>query len=224
VAREIPGEEPRPHALMSPVSAWYAADILIGAPPPDNGPSGRIAFKTGTSFGFRDAFAVGFDRGHAIGVWVGRADNVPVPGLVGRKIAAPILFEAFQRIGPNPGLPPRPKDAIVARTSDLPPPLRHMRSDIPKTVQATARQALQISYPPDGARLDTASLEDMGRSILTLKLQGGAPPFTLLMNGMPVGEGLTRRTIPLPAPGRGFNEIAVIDRLGETRRVGVRLE
>jgi len=222
--RERPGQQPERHTLTSPVAAWYAADILIGAPPPDNGPSGRIAFKTGTSFGFRDAFAIGFDRSHAIGIWVGRADNVPVPGLVGRKVAAPILFEAFQRVGPSPGLPPRPKNAIVARTADLPPPLRHMRSDIPKTVQATARQALHIAYPPDGAKLDTDSLEDAGRSTLTLKLQGGAPPFTLLLNGMPVGEGLTRRTIPLPAPGRGFNEIAVIDRLGETRRVGVRLE
>lgn len=222
--RDRPGQEPEPHTLTSPVAAWYAADILIGAPPPDNGPSGRIAFKTGTSFGFRDAFAIGFDRSHAIGIWVGRADNVPVPGLVGRKSAAPILFEAFQRIGLNPGLPPRPKDAIVARTSDLPPPLRHLRSDVPKTVQAATRQALHIAYPPDGARLDTSSLEDSGRSILTLKLQGGAPPFTLLINGMPIGEGLTRRTIPLPAPGRGFNEIAVIDRFGETRRIGVRLE
>jgi penicillin-binding protein 1C len=222
--REMAGQQAQSRTLTSPVAAWYAADILIGAPPPDNGPSGRIAFKTGTSFGFRDAFAIGFDRKHAIGIWVGRADNVPVPGLVGRKSAAPILFEAFQRIGLSAGLPPRPRDAIVARTSELPPPLRHLRSDVPKTVQAATRQALQIAFPPDGARLDSASLEESGRPILTLKLQGGAPPFTMLMNGMPAGEGLTRRTIALPAPERGFNEIAIIDRLGETRRVGVRLE
>lgn len=222
--RETPGEVSATHMLTSPVAAWYAADILIGAPPPDNGPPGRIAFKTGTSFGFRDAFAIGFDRKHAIGIWVGRADNVPVPGLVGRKSAAPILFEAFQRIGLHPGLPPRPKEAIVARTADLPPPLRHLRSDVPKTVLAATRQALQIAYPPDGAKLDSASLAEHGDAVLTLKLQGGAPPFTLLLNGLPVGEGLTRRTIPLPAPGRGFSEIAVVDRLGETRRVGIRMD
>lgn len=222
--RERPDQPQSSHLLMSPVSAWYAADILIGAPPPDNGPAGRIAFKTGTSFGFRDAFAIGFDRRHAIGVWVGRADNVPVPGLVGRKSAAPVLFEAFQRIGLQPGLPPRPPGVIVARTADLPPPLRHLRSDIPKTVLAASRQALEIAFPPDGAKLDAASLMDGESPVLTLKLQGGAPPFTLLVNGMPAGDGHNRRTIPLTAPGRGFTEIAVIDRAGETRRVQIRLD
>ncbi|MGL5446032.1 MAG: penicillin-binding protein 1C [Rhabdaerophilum sp.] len=222
--RELQGEVAVTQTLTSPVAAWYAADILMGAPPPDNGPSGRIAFKTGTSFGFRDAFAIGFDRKHAIGIWVGRADNVPVPGLVGRKSAAPILFEAFQRIGLSPGLPSRPKEAIIARTADLPPPLRHLRSDVPKTILAATRQALQIAYPPDGAKLDLGSLAEGGDPVLTLKLQGGAPPFTLLLNGLPAGESLTRRTIPLPAPGRGFSEIAVIDRHGETRRVGIRLD
>lgn len=221
---ERPGGQKPEMALTSALAAWYAADILIGAPPPDNGPAGRIAFKTGTSFGFRDAFAIGFDRRHAVGVWVGRADTVPVPGLVGRKSAAPILFEAFQRIGLHPGLPPRPKEAIVARTADLPPPLRHLRSDVPKTVLATTRSQLQIVFPPDGARLERASLEENGAMSLPLKLQGGAPPFTFLINGLPVHEGVMRRTVMLPAPGRGFTDIAVMDRIGETRRVQIRLD
>jgi len=80
--------------LMEPVAAWYVANILIGTPPPDNGASGRIAFKTGTSYGYRDAWSVGFDGSHTIGVWVGRPDGAPVPGLIGRNAAAPILFDA----------------------------------------------------------------------------------------------------------------------------------
>ena len=47
--------------------------MLIGAPPPENAAAGRIAFKTGTSYGYRDAWAVGFDGRMTIGVWVGRA-------------------------------------------------------------------------------------------------------------------------------------------------------
>ena len=61
------GEERR---LMEPVAAWYVANILIGTPPPDNGAPGRIAFKTGTSYGYRDAWSVGFDGSHTIGIWV----------------------------------------------------------------------------------------------------------------------------------------------------------
>lgn len=224
-ARERPGETAASTILMSRAAAWQLADVLIGAPPPDNGPLGRISFKTGTSFGYRDAFAIGFDRRHAVGVWVGRADNVPVPGLVGRRSAAPILFEAFQRIGLQPGLPPRPPEVLVARTSELPPPLRHLRQDVPKTIEALIRPGLQIAYPPDGARIDLSSLSELGEApSLVLKLQGGSPPFALLVNGLPAGDGLTRRTIPFAAPERGFAEIAVIDRRGDMQRIAIRLD
>ena len=64
-----------PHRLLDPVAAWYVGNILIGAPPPDNAPHGRVAFKTGTSYGYRDAWAVGFDGRMTIGVWVGRPDG-----------------------------------------------------------------------------------------------------------------------------------------------------
>ncbi len=82
---------PNARRLLDPVAAWYVGNILIGAPPPDNAMPGRIAFKTGTSYGYRDAWAVGYDGRMTIGVWVGRADGAPVPGLVGRAAAAPIL-------------------------------------------------------------------------------------------------------------------------------------
>ena len=88
-----------PRRLLDPVAAWYVGNILIGAPPPDNAPHGRIAFKTGTSYGYRDAWAIGFDGRMTIGVWVGRPDGAPVPGLYGRASAAPILFDAFARSG-----------------------------------------------------------------------------------------------------------------------------
>src|SRR5580704_2287443 len=58
--------------LMDPVAAWQVANVLMGTPPPENGVGGRIAFKTGTSYGYRDAWSVGFDGRITIGVWVGR--------------------------------------------------------------------------------------------------------------------------------------------------------
>jgi penicillin-binding protein 1C len=65
--------------VLDRVAAWYVADILADVPPPLNGTPGRIAYKTGTSYGYRDAWAIGFDGKTAIGVWVGRPDGAPVP-------------------------------------------------------------------------------------------------------------------------------------------------
>jgi penicillin-binding protein 1C len=62
--------------------------------------SKQIAWKTGTSFGFRDAWAIGTTKDYVVGVWVGNADGEGRPGLVGVQTAAPILFEVFDLL-PN---------------------------------------------------------------------------------------------------------------------------
>lgn len=206
------------------VPAWYIADILIGAPPPENAPPLRIAYKTGTSFGFRDAWAVGFDRKHTIGVWVGQADNGAVPGLIGRKVAAPILFDAFSRIGLESGLPPRPREALVATNASLPPPLRHVRQDIPKSMAAMGRQNLAIAFPPDGAAIDASATQQDGKPWVVVKITGGSPPFTYLLNGLPVHGRIARREAGLGPEGLGFTQISVMDSTGATDQVTVRLQ
>lgn len=57
--------------------------------------SKQIAWKTGTSFGFRDAWAIGSTKDYVVGVWAGNADGEGRPGLVGVQVAAPILFDVF---------------------------------------------------------------------------------------------------------------------------------
>src|SRR6201999_3132370 len=114
-----------PSKVLDERAAWYVASILAGAPGPDHVSPGSIAFKTGTSYGYRDAWAVGFDGSRVIGVWVGRPDGASVPGLIARSAAAPILFDAFARTGSLPmALPAPPRGALVASTSRLPPPLQ----------------------------------------------------------------------------------------------------
>src|SRR6202030_2915793 len=116
-------DERDPLRLMDQVAAWQVGNVLIGTPPPENAPHNRIACKTGTSYGSRDAWSVGFDGRMTIGVWVGRPDGAPVPGLVGRTAAAPILFDAFARTGKLPApLPKPPKGALVASNPKLPLP------------------------------------------------------------------------------------------------------
>jgi penicillin-binding protein 1C len=209
--------------IAEPLAAWYVGDILRGAPPPLNAPAGRIAYKTGTSYGYRDAFAVGYDRRHTIAVWVGRPDNGSVPGLVGRLVAAPILFDAFARIGIDPELPSKPRDALVARSSMLPPPLRHLRQDAPKVLASAMSPPLRIAFPPNGARVDLGLTRPDATS-LALKAQGGVPPLTWIVNGAPLGAPDLRRQANWTADGAGFARVSVIDAKGATDSVTVRVE
>ncbi|KQT57646.1 penicillin-binding protein 1C [Methylobacterium sp. Leaf456] len=208
--------------VTDPVSAWYVADILRGAPPPENAPSGRLAYKTGTSYGYRDAWAVGFDARITVAVWVGRPDGASVPGLVGRAAAAPMLFDAFSRFGGEPEPLPRPREALVAATIALPPPLRHIRRDAPKTLAATLGVPLKIAYPPDGARVDLG-ISAGERIRLALKALGGQPPLTWMVDGLPVAESLRRQSDWSPE-GAGFARISVMDAAGASDSVVVRLE
>jgi len=214
-----------PRRVTDPVAAFYVTDILRGAPPPAYALKGRIAFKTGTSYGFRDALAIGFDRGTTIAVWVGRPDNGPTPGLIGREAAAPILFDAFERLGREIEPIRPPKGVLTASvTADLPPPLRHLRQDAPKTMAAAEAPALKIAFPPDGAVVDLGLGDGARNSRLALKALGGAPPFTWFVNGEPVGEADLRRQSAWKPDGAGFARVSVTDAKGASDAVTVRLE
>jgi penicillin-binding protein 1C len=214
-----------PRRVTDPVAAFYVDDILRGAPPPANALKGRIAFKTGTSYGFRDALAIGFDRGTTIAVWVGRPDNGPTPGLIGREAAAPILFDAFERLGRDIE-PIRPPNGVLKAsvTADLPPPLRHLRKDAPKTMAATETPALKIAFPPDGALIDLGLNDGARDTKLALQALGGAPPFTWFVNGQPVAEPDLRRQSAWKPDGAGFARVSVVDAKGASDAVVVRLE
>jgi penicillin-binding protein 1C len=218
-----------PLRFTEAVPAWYVADILKGAPPPLNGAADRIAFKTGTSYGYRDAWAAGFDRRTTIAVWVGRPDNGAVPGLVGRIAAAPILFDAFARLGREAETIPSPPGAIFARsTAALPPPLRHLASKDelpPQGGGIAATETLKIAFPPDGSAIDLGLAgTTTGATPLALKALGGSPPLTWLINGAPVLQDQLRRNTAWMPDGAGFIRLTVIDSKGATDSVSVRLE
>ncbi|WP_272680405.1 peptidoglycan glycosyltransferase PbpC [Providencia sp. PROV032] len=90
-----PTDEIRDRVLMSPGAAWIVRRIMGGEarPVPDTNLSGQVnlAWKTGTSYGYRDAWAIGVNPRYTIGVWVGRPDATPVAGQLGFAIAIPIM-------------------------------------------------------------------------------------------------------------------------------------
>jgi penicillin-binding protein 1C len=222
--RVVMEKEPAaPRRLMDPVAAWYVGNVLLGTPPPENAAGGRIAFKTGTSYGYRDAWSIGFDGARTIGVWVGRPDGAPVTGLVGRASAAPILFDAFARTGKLPtALPGAPKGVLIAATGKLPPPLQRFRPGRLPGEDASAQ--LRIMFPPNGARLELANGDDGKAEPIALKVSGGSGPLTVLVNGLPLTATPGRRTLFFEPEGPGFVRLTVMDAKGASDSVQVRLQ
>ncbi|MEQ1715929.1 MAG: penicillin-binding protein 1C [Hyphomicrobium sp.] len=211
------------HRLMTPAAAWYVSDILKDAPPPADAKGGRFAYKTGTSYGYRDALAIGYDGRHVVAVWVGRADGSSVPGLMGRTAAAPILFDAFARISDKRvPLPAPPPGALQVAAADLPPPLKRWREPGDDAAAGPyLQQPLMISFPPDRSEIETADLDE---SALVLKAEGGALPLTWLIDGAPIpSDPHGREAAWLPA-GTGFAKLTVIDADGRVDRAAIRVK
>ncbi|MDR9820332.1 penicillin-binding protein 1C [Rhizobium hidalgonense] len=214
---ELDGE-----ALLEPVAVWNVADILSGVIPPAGAPQRGIAYKTGTSYGYRDAWSVGYDGRYVLGVWVGRPDNSAVPGLTGYGTAAPILFEAFAKSGiSTTPLPRPPAGAVRIAQSELPISQRRFALNASGLLVASGREpAPQIVYPPEGAHIDLgAGAGDL--SPLMLKLQGGRAPFRWLANGKPLPDLSRRRTQQWLPDGGGYSKLTVIDSAGRAASVGV---
>ncbi len=222
VSGALSGAPPRTQRLLDPVAAWYVGKILLGAPPPESAVAGRIAFKTGTSYGYRDAWAVGFDGRRTIGVWVGRADGVPVPGLIGRAAAAPILFDAFARLGRLAPLPQAPRGALMVVNARLPLPLQRFRPGILPSDSASPPP--RILFPPDGARLEFAAVPDGPPDPIALKISGGVQPLTVLVNGVPLPAAADRHRLFFRPDGPGFVRLTVMDAVGASNSVMVRLQ
>lgn len=210
--------------LMDQAAAWQVGNVLIGTPPPENGVHGRIAFKTGTSYGYRDAWSIGFDGRYTIGVWVGRPDGAPVPGLIGRTAAAPILFDAFARTGKLPvPLPKAPRGVLIASNAKLPLPLRRFRP-VGELIRSGSEQALRIQFPLNGSRIDAAVASEQSFAPLPVKVAGGVFPLTMLVNGIAVGEIDSRRQRLIDPPGPGFVRLTVMDATGAADTVVVRIQ
>jgi len=215
-------ETETPAPVLDPIAAWYVANILADVPPPLNGSAGRIAYKTGTSYGYRDAWAIGFDGKTVIGVWVGRPDNSQIPGITGIRAAAPILFEAFDRLAEKTvPLRDAPPGTIFASNSELPLPLRRFRHPDEQKVKRDA--APQIAYPADGVDVDLG-LASGNEAPLIVKVRNGVPPFTFFANGAPFGRSAFARQNSWRPDGPGFVTLSVVDAEGRSDSVKVFLD
>jgi penicillin-binding protein 1C len=194
-------------ALVSRRAAGQVAAILRAQPPPPGtafDPAHPIAWKTGTSFAFRDARACGFTPEYTVCTWVGRQDGSPRPGATGRDVAAPLLFRVFGLLPAEGGgeAMAAPFPAVAA------PSLR----------RTAAQPKLLVVFPPDKAELayDPAFPID-------LQAKGGSPPYSWTADGVPVGNQAGGQGMAWQASGPGFVHLTVLDHAGHVASVDVRL-
>jgi penicillin-binding protein 1C len=205
--------------LFSAESAARINAILADAPALDGRvPSAlsqkapRVAYKTGTSYGYRDAWAAGHAGGYTVVAWVGRADGASRPGETGRKAAAPLLMDAFDMIarfdrdrGRAPQLEDDDDETMIARFA---PPRRQSPPD--------------IVFPRDGVELYSATSDESDRGF-ALAARGGAGRYRWYVDGDPVVEEATSGRAVWRPEARGFYQVTVVDAEGRSARAKVRV-
>ncbi|WP_417803998.1 penicillin-binding protein 1C [Thalassospira lucentensis] len=180
-----------------------------------------IAFKTGTSYGYRDGWAFGYAGDYTVGVWVGKASGQPVPNQTGLRNAAPILFSVFEKL-PRQRISNQQQvafDAWKQPASDL---LKSFSSQKPGDIKL-AVNGLNIVSPADDA---VFLLRDLKQRGLPLRARNGLRPLTWIVNGVPIDSDPWKRNVTWMPDGPGFYDITVLDRDGasQNRRISIRAE
>jgi penicillin-binding protein 1C len=173
--------------------ASIVADVLT-RPFPDVGPAG-VAWKTGTSWGGRDAWALGFDTRDVVGVWIGRPDGTPMPAATGASLALPMLARVF-------GLLPKAPRAVAPSFTG------------PNRSAAVVTDALHLLFPPPGAVLSADGA-------VTIRAMGGRRPLSFLVDGAPIAAEPARREATWHPAGPGFYRVTVLDADGAASHAGV---
>lgn len=199
--------------LVSSSAARQVLDILRDAPPPPgrappvlSAGAPRLAFKTGTSYGFRDAVAAGVGDRWTVLVWTGRPDGGARPGLTGRDAALPLLFQVF--------------DLLSGETSQA-------GAQTPQTAPAALRQVdptlsgPQVLFPPDGAALLADGFGTQARGFaLTARGEG----LRWYADGRALGPGIAGGPPVWHPAGPGFYRLVVIDSRGRQATSRVRVK
>jgi len=210
-------DQPRPAAarLVGPTAAWYVTDILTESPLPEGFASlpvalrdRRIAFKTGTSAGFRDAWGAAYSANWTVVAWVGHADGTPRPGQLGRAAALPIALKAFGRLPAEDNrATPAPADVVrVASWRDLPPRMRMLAP------LAQSSGGPRIAYPAADSKIELGARESV-----PLSAHGGSGTLHWLVDGRPL-DGTQWKP-----DGAGEARVAVIDDQGRSSAITVRI-
>jgi len=183
--RMLPGDPLIERPLLSPGSAWIIRRILAGEDQPlPNGSLPAVvplAWKTGTSYGYRDAWAIGINARYVIGIWTGRPDGTPVVGQFGFISAIPLLNQV--------------SNMLLARASSA-------KNGLPVDPRPDSVSAGNICWP--GGQALVAGDSNCRRRLSTWLLDNSQPP-TLLLPGQ---DGLRGIRFPVWLNAQGLRVAA----------------
>jgi penicillin-binding protein 1C len=213
--------EPKP--FIGALGSFYVTRILEDTPPPaswlasgNRRQASRVAYKTGTSYGFRDAWAIGYTRDYTIGVWVGRPDGSFSGGRMGRDAAAPLLFEIVDQLPSSESAlaSAAPVGALLVGNNTLPANLRRFDTGPALAAMERSEDRVRIAFPLDGS---TVPLTEVDVPLpLVLKAEGGNLPLRWLVNGRPVSSVPYLRQAQWTPDGKGAQRVTVIDAGGRS--------
>jgi len=199
--------------LVRPEAAQQVVDILRESPPPPGRAPGalvadgaKVAFKTGTSYGFRDAVAAGVAGGYVVVVWTGRPDGGARPGLTGREAALPLLFDVVDV------LHPAAEAAHAIAPKGAPGGLQVLAG-------ADADPGPHIVFPPDGARVEA---DGLGPGARGLALAARGEGLRWYVEGRPLATDASGQAVWRPA-APGFYRLEVTDSEGRKAKARVRI-
>ncbi|MBP2229163.1 penicillin-binding protein 1C [Azospirillum agricola] len=203
--------------LLSASAAQQVRAILEGSPPPPgtvqaqelrgNGP---IALKTGTSYGFRDAWAFGVTERYTVGVWAGRPDGTPSPDRYGRNTAAPLLFQVFDLLPRDRGRPAGP--IASAPPAEL---LRRLHAGSPALMDGQQPDRPRLLFPSGDMEVEALGPDGRGEP-LTLSASGGRRPLSWLIDGRRIALSPIARDVVWRPDGPGPVRITVLDADGRS--------
>ena len=208
--------EHKSYQLFSDAAARRVSAILADAPALEGrAPAAlsdsaiRVAFKTGTSYGYRAAWSAGHGGGYTVVAWVGHADGSSRPGWTGRKAAAPLLFEAFDMIERQGGALPDLIDEFEGET----PGVALARLNTPREAAPP-----EIIFPRQGVEVFMS--DDRG---FALAARGGAPGYRWYVNGEPLTREETSGRAVWRPERAGFYDVTVVDGEGRMAKSKVRV-
>ena len=223
LAYSVADEQMRLHDGGTRLMRAEAADKVISILRETPAPAGRLpgplmraanrpAFKTGTSYGYRDALAVGVAGGYAVMVWTGRPDGGARADQTGREAAAPLLFDVFD---------------ILQAPSQLPAPVAPSRAPVAlKSFNGPDARA-SILFPPKNTTVYVeASRDTAGNLKVTrpLKLSArGQRPVNWYIDGQPLPEDINGEFSWSPK-AEGFYDLTVVDAAGHSDKSHVRVK
>ncbi len=243
--------------LFSAGAAWIVRDILSYLPysqrfsgmikqRPSNSRS-LYAWKTGTSYGFRDAWAIGMTSDYTIGIWTGRPDGTPVPGHYGSQSAVPLLKSVSHNLPlihneslfnnqrpesvtqkmicwPGGSLQTNTQAEQCQKTylswllNDTAPPMLAVNPRLEAIFKT-----LKIILIEDNSKFKRPQGSD-APLLINLQAQGGQGGLFWFVNGVPINKQATRAILNYTFLKKGYYQINVIDEQGQSHKVNIEIQ